>query len=89
MKILLQSIFREAASKRELAKEARPGLTLKDLLNELANEYGGEFKDIIDAKTGEISPDVLIMINGISVRKVDLQLKDDDIVMIGTPIGGG
>lgn len=72
VKISLQSIFREAAKRKELLKEVKPGLTLKDLLSELAREYGGEFKGILELKTDKISADVVVIVNGIPVRRADL-----------------
>lgn len=89
VRVLLQSTFREAAKRKELLKEARPGLTLKSLLNELAKEYGEEFENILEPNANEVGPDVLIMVNGIAVRKANVQLRDGDVVIITTPIGGG
>ena len=65
------------------------GSTLRDILDALAKKYGKDFDSIIDPKTGQISLDTLIMINGKSVREPDVKLKDNDVVMITIPVGGG
>jgi molybdopterin converting factor small subunit len=63
--------------------------TLLEVLDKLAQKYGKDFKHVVDSKTRQISVDTLVMINGQSVRKTDLKLKDGDVVMISVPIGGG
>jgi hypothetical protein len=55
----------------------------------LADKYGGEFNTIIDPKTGMVSVDTLVMVNGKSVRDPKIQLKDKDMIMITVPVGGG
>ncbi len=89
VKILLHAMFKEAAGRREILQEINPNYTLRDMFNALANKYGKEFSSIVDAKTGLVSIDTLVMVNGKSVRKPDVQLKDNDVVMITVPVGGG
>jgi molybdopterin converting factor small subunit len=82
-------MFKEIAGQRELLQEVNSNFTLREMLKALADKYGGEFDTIIDPKTGMISVDTLVMVNGKSVRKPDVQLKDKDVVMITVPVGGG
>ncbi|MEM2319542.1 MAG: MoaD/ThiS family protein [Candidatus Bathyarchaeia archaeon] len=89
VKVAFQAMFREAAGKREIIQEVENNCTLRDLLDMLAKEYGGVFNDVVDPKTGEISTEVWVLVNGKSVRKTDIKLNDDDLVYIGVPIGGG
>ncbi len=89
VKILLHAMFREVAGQREILHEVNPDFTLRDMLNALAKKYGKEFNSIIDPKTGQVSLDTLVMVNGKSVRKPDVQLRDNDVVMITVPVGGG
>lgn len=87
--VLLHAMFREIAGRREITQELNPNATLGDVLDNLAQRYDKDFKQIIDPKTGQINIDTLVMLNGQSVRKTNVQLKDGDIVMISVPIGGG
>ena len=89
IKILFHATFRQIAGKKEAIEEVNPSHTLADILSKLAKQYGKDFNRIIDQKTGQISIDTLVMINGQSVRKTDTKLKDNDVIMITVPVGGG
>ena len=89
VKVLLHAMFKEAAGKGEITHELGSDSSLGKLLSDLARSYGKDFKQILDPKTGMVEVDTLVMLNGQSVRKPDVQLKDGDIVMITVPIGGG
>lgn len=89
VKVLLHAMFREIAGTREITQDLNSDTTLRAVLDELARKYGEDFKQVVDSKTGQISLDTLVMLNGQSVKKTDLQLKDGDVIMISVPIGGG
>jgi len=89
VKILFHATFREITGKKEIMEQINPNHTLADIIYKLAKQYGKDFKKIIDHKTGQISTDTLVMINGESVRKTNIKLKDNDIIMITVPVGGG
>jgi len=89
VKILLHAMFKEVAGQREILQEVSSDFTLRDMLDALARKYGKEFNSIIDPKTGQVSLDTLVMVNGKSIRKPDVQLRDNDVVMITVPVGGG
>lgn len=89
VKVLLVAMFRQIAGQREILEEVGPNATLRSVLTTLAKRYGKDFNDIIDAKTGQISVETWVMVNGRSVRRTDIELKDNDVIMIGVPIGGG
>lgn len=89
VKILFHAMFKEVTGQREILQEVNLDFTLRDMLDALAKKYGKEFNSIIDPKTGQVSLDTLIMVNGRSVRKPDVQLRDNDVVMITVPVGGG
>ena len=89
VKVLLHAMFKDIAGKREITQEVDSNFTLGDVLNELAKKYGRDFTEIIDVRTGQISTDTLVMLNGKSVRQTDIKLNDKDIIMITVPIGGG
>jgi len=89
VKVLLHAMFKDIAGKREITQQVNSNFTLGDILNDLAEKYGRDFNDIIDPRTGQISTDTLVMLNGKSVRQTDIKLQDKDIIMITVPIGGG
>jgi len=89
VKVLLQPMFKDIVGKREITQELDADATLRVVLDKLARKYGKDFKEILDPKTGQISADTLVMLNGQSVKKTDVQLKDGDVIMISAPIGGG
>ena len=89
VRVLLRAMFKEAAGIGEVTHELGPGSTLRMLLEELARRYGKDFKQILNPKTGLIETDTLVMLNGQSMRKPDVQLNDGDVIMVTVPIGGG
>lgn len=88
-RVLFGVTFREITGQREISGEIGSGMTLGDLLTTLAKNYGRDFNEIIDSKTEQISLEAWVMVNGKSVRRTDIELKDNDIVMITVPAGGG
>jgi len=89
VRVLFHAMFKEIAGTREITQELNTNSTLGEVLEELAKKYGKDFKTIVDTKTGQVGADALVMLNGQSVRKVDTQLKDKDVIMISVPVGGG
>jgi MoaD family protein len=89
IKILLAATFRETAGQRELVLETGSGKTLRDIMTALAKKYGGAFNKIIDSRTGQIGLETWVMVNGKSIRRTDIALKDKDVVTITVPVGGG
>ena len=89
VKVLLHANFRQITGKKEIIEEVNPNHTLANILSKLAKQYDKDFNKIIDHKTGQINTDTLITINGKSVRQTDIKLKDNDIIMITVPVGGG
>jgi len=89
VRVLFHAMFKEIAGTREITKELDLNSTLREILDELARKYGKDFKTIVDPKTGQISADTLVMLNGQSLRKIDVPLKDRDVIMISVPVGGG
>jgi len=89
VRVLFHAMFKEITGTREITEELNMDSTLGEVLDKLAKKYGKDFKTIVDAKTGQVGGDTLVMLNGQSVRKVDIQLKDRDVIMISVPVGGG
>ncbi len=89
VKVLLGATFREIAGQKEILEKVISNLTLGDILKSLAKRYGRAFNEIVDSKTGQISLESWVMVNGKSVRRTDTKLKGNDVVMITIPAGGG
>ncbi|MFX1282572.1 MAG: MoaD family protein [Promethearchaeota archaeon] len=89
IRIMFHATFREVTGKREIEEKLEKNRTVKYFLDKLAKKYGKEFNGIIDPKTNEISTEVLIMINGRGIRTTDIILKDEDVLIISLPLGGG
>jgi molybdopterin converting factor small subunit len=87
--VIFQGIFKEITEKGEMIMEVKNGCTLRDLLLILAKTYGKDFNSIINPKTGEISDEVCVLLNGESMGKPDVILNDNDIVYIGILVTGG
>lgn len=89
VKVMFQAMYREIVGKREIVQEVDSQCTLRDLLDILAKKYGRDFNDVIDPKTGDISFETWVLVNGKSMRDTDIKLKNNDVVFIGVPMGGG
>ena len=87
--VKFQAMYKELVGKREIVQTIDSKSTLREILDALAKNYGGDFNDIVDPKTGQITIDSWVMVNGRSVRKTDIRLSDNDLVYIGVPMGGG
>ncbi len=89
VKIIFHAMFKEITGTREMSRELQGNTTLGEVLNSLAQEYGKDFTALVDPETGQVSIDMLVMVNGQSIRKLDTQIKDQDVIMISVPVGGG
>ena len=89
LKILFHATFREITKNREIISKINEDCTVAVILDEMAKEYGNDFTSIIDPSTGNISSEVLVMLNGRGIRKTDISLKDQDVLVFTLPLGGG
>ena len=89
VRVLLHANFREIVGKREIIEEINSNSTLRDILDKLAQRYGRDFKQIVDPGTGAISLEFLVSINGRIMRDANVKLKNDDVLILSIPVGGG
>jgi len=89
IKIQLFAMFKEIAGKKEIIHDIHSRTTLGEILNTLAKKYGKDFEETIDIKTGQVDVNTLVMLNGKNVRDTDLKLKNNDLIIITVPVGGG
>ncbi|MFW9905239.1 MAG: hypothetical protein ACFFFH_12945, partial [Candidatus Thorarchaeota archaeon] len=64
IKIMFHTTFREITGKKEIEEKLEKDRTVQFFLNKLEKAYGKDFNSIVDPKTGKISTEVLVMING-------------------------
>ena len=63
-------------------------IKLMDFMNLLVNKYGSEFRAYV-FKADRIASHIVIMINGEPVINHDVYLKENDVLAILPPVGGG
>lgn len=87
--------LREITGKKEeiLQFKENETVTLKKVLEKLAKRYGKDFAEYVyDTKTGEVRGFLQFLINGRSattLKELDTELADDDVLAIIPPVGGG
>ena len=89
VKIQFHANFREITKKREIVEKIQEECTVDSILEKLSERYGKDFSHIIDPATGKISTEVLVMVNGRSIRDTNIKLKDEDVLIMTLPLGGG
>ncbi len=89
VKIRFYAMFKDIVGKKEIIQDINPETTLGDVLNMLAKEYGKDFEETVDEKAGQIDVNTLVMLNGQSVRDPKTKLKNNDLIVITVPVGGG
>jgi MoaD family protein len=82
-------MFKEIVGREEISQEVEAGTTIGEVLNMLAKEYGKDFRETIDKKTGQVDVNTLVMLNGRNVRDTNAKVKDNDLVIITVPVCGG
>ncbi len=93
IKVRYFTTLRELARTLEEEIEMENGATLGDLLEKIVLKYGeAAFNYLYDRKSGAVDPSIQFLINGVSMRNlqgVRTELKDENVVAIVPPIGGG
>lgn len=82
----------EAINKRTEDIEVSGGSTIRDLMEYLVETKNPQIRDMIFSKQGQVRDFLAYVINGVDVRSLDgfnTQLKDEDVVLLLPPIGGG
>lgn len=68
-------------------------LNIKLLIEKLSDIHGSKFKDaILDSKTGQIHPLVMVMVNFTHILSLDgiqTKIKNGDLITIMPPLAGG
>jgi sulfur-carrier protein len=93
IKIRLFTVLRELAGKKEETLNfEEKNVTVKHVLNALSGKYGKPFNDYVFDADGHAKGFLQFLINGQSagtLQGLDSPLRDDDVLAILPPVGGG
>lgn len=84
--------LREITGKKVDILEILPEVTVYELIILLSNKYGNKFREYIYNKKGEPKGFLSFLVNGknISIMQgFETKLKEDDVIAILPPVGGG
>ncbi len=89
IKLRLFSKLRDIAGSKEVEVEGDGG-SIKDALEKLAERFGGESREVLFNKEGEVWPSVLLLVNGEAVTEgAATAVKSGDTVAVLLPTAGG
>ena len=93
VKVRYFTILRELVGAREEELELKRGSILLELVEKVAYKYGEDAWDYLHVRTtGGLDPTIQFLINGVNARSFDgfkTKLKENDVVAIIPPVGGG
>lgn len=84
--------LREITGKKVDQIQLQEAITLKELIKMLSEKYGKEFKEYIYDKNGETQEFLSFLIKGKNINTMhgfETKLKDQDVIAILPPVGGG
>jgi molybdopterin synthase sulfur carrier subunit len=84
--------LREITGKKVDQIQLQEAITVKGLIKVLSEKYGKEFKEYIYDKNGETQEFLSFLIRGKNINKMqgfETKLKDQDVIAILPPVGGG
>lgn len=84
--------LREITGKKVEEVQLRNAITVEELLTQLSEKYGKEFREYLYNKEGKVHGYLSILVNGKStnvLQGLDTKLKEGDTVAILPPVGGG
>jgi molybdopterin converting factor small subunit len=90
MKLVLYATLREIVGQSEVVVPIPTRRDLLTCLNDLAAQYGEEWRDTVLGEDGGMSEYVRIYVNGKEVHTIkDVFVADEDSVEILVPVAGG
>lgn len=88
MELIFCGALAKLAGKPRLSRPGNPA-TLGQLLEELAADYSELIATIIPVNTGDLSPEIIVMVNGKTVRELSMPLGEHDVITFMLTISGG
>ena len=90
VKVKLWGVFQElSGGKSEFILEVPKRATVGSLVNQLIRLYGKQFeRELFQLGTRKVKPYVKLLLNGHGTA-LSAKLKEDDVVAIFPPVGGG
>jgi MoaD family protein len=96
MKVLVKGFFdvQKAMDDNAMIEVEEDALSLREILEYLANRFGNDFSELIlDQETKELADHVMLLVNGFNYlylpKMLDTDLKDGDEIALFPPIAGG
>jgi len=89
IKVKYLNVYYSITHKKEEFVEFDNGLTLRELLEKLAQSYKPEFRDAILDGENKLKPHAWILVNGVLEKDLARKLKDGEVVVFSLPIVGG
>ncbi|HDQ07147.1 MAG TPA: MoaD/ThiS family protein [Candidatus Bathyarchaeota archaeon] len=84
--------LREITGKKVDEIQLQTAITVKELLTLLSEKYGKNFREYVYDKQGKVQDYLSFLVNGKNINVLqgfDTELKQEDIVAIIPPVGGG
>jgi len=91
VKVRFFTVLREMAGKREEELTVRENTKVREVLDLLSKTYGDEFSDYL-FEGEELRDYIQILLNGINIMTLDgleTRLREDSVLAIVPPVGGG
>lgn len=87
-KVKYFAIFKDKTRKRE---ENIQGNTIKNILNNIADQYGDEIKELLFDEKGDLRDYVTILLNSEIVKtdEINKKIEEKDEIAIFPPVSGG
>ena len=84
--------LREITGKKVDEIQLQPAITVEELLTLLSEKYGKNFREYVYNKKGKVQDFLSFLVNGKNINVLqgfDTKLKQEDIIAIIPPVGGG
>jgi len=82
---ILQSVTRVSEEEVAVGENA----TLRDLIETIINAHGEKLRAWLLSEKRELAENVLVIVNGEVVTKLERRLRDGDVVVVTIPFDGG
>lgn len=93
VKVKYFTTLRELAGTTEEELQMEGGSILAELIEKVTLKYGEKAFDYLHVRiTGKVDPSIQFLINGVNARNLHgfkTELKEEDVVAIIPPVGGG
>ena len=89
IKVKYLNIYPTITGKQEELIVFSESPTLKELIDKLCTIYEKEFREAVLDRENKLKPHAWILVDGLSVKELDMKLKDGELVVFSLPVAGG